>query len=240
MKKRRESGKASIPDWMLTYSDMVTLLLVFFVLLLSVSKGDSVRNFVILSFFQGNVGFLKGGNTLSESDFHSMGQDVMSLPSDRSSRFSREKVKGRNKLIKLKSQVNSKYVRIDETEKGVVVSLMSDVLFDPGSEVIRYKDVRGVLEGIRELIDELNEYEFIDIEGHADDVGISRKDPWDLSVRRALSVRDALEKIPYKNSLNQRKISVRGFGNVRPIREDGSPETRAFNRRVDIVLRRDE
>ena len=74
------------PLWMTTYSDMVTLLLCFFVLIYAVGKATPQEVQLILSAFNNSLGFFAGGQTLTKSRMEEMGLNIESLPSQTTGR----------------------------------------------------------------------------------------------------------------------------------------------------------
>ena len=66
---------------MTTFADLVTLLMVFFVMLMAAGDTKIVKTLIILSAFEGKLGILSGGQSLSPGQFESMGQNLQALPS---------------------------------------------------------------------------------------------------------------------------------------------------------------
>ena len=225
---------------MVTFSDIVTLLMIFFVLLMAVGDIKIVKTRIILSAFEGKLGLLKGGQSLSPGQFENMGQRIESLPSSQRSRFLSKSYK---KAISLfEPEIKSRKVRILENQRGLIVSLMSDVMFEGGSDVVAFEDVRNILENIRLLLDHADFEGRIQIEGHTDSIdykGETFKDNWDLSTSRAWSVFNALRLIPSLKRFDESRISLHGYGSTRPIENNDTPEGRTYNRRVDIIFSHD-
>ena len=71
----------------------------------------------------------------------------------------------------------------------------------------------------------------VDVYGHTDSTG-NEQHNYDLSQRRALSVANYLS----SQGIDSRRFAVTGFGETRPVAENGSPSGRALNRRVEIQL----
>jgi len=124
--------------------------------------------------------------------------------------------------------------------KRGVVRFKSDLLFEPGSDTVASSSVAAVqaLAGILNS-EEAMKFDVI-VAGHTDDMRIAKPDTrakhptnWHLSVHRAISVKDIME----KSNVDPKRLSVRGFGEYRPIEENlpnkkGNPK----NRRVEIFI----
>ena len=159
----------------------------------------------------------------------------MSLPStERKTKFA----KMRRKAIEvLKPQISSRQVRVAEEERGLVISISSDLFFDPGSARLK-PQARNLLDKTGELLRGIDN--FIRIEGHTDSnpVRISTDEDryetnWELSGARSINV---LRYFVEEKGINPKQISQSGFGQYRPIDDNSIPEGRAYNRRVDIVV----
>ena len=83
--KKKQSCPEGTPDWMLTYGDMTTLILTFFVLLYTAATISGSKLQLIIAAFTG-LGNLTGGNTLQVGKLAELGNDVMTLPSQQSGR----------------------------------------------------------------------------------------------------------------------------------------------------------
>lgn len=237
MKKRKRSSDR----WLVTYSDVITLLLVFFVTLLSTVKVQPSVIKIILSQFSGNISYLNAGTSLeeTESTFFTLGNVTQSLPAERKRK--RIKKSSSSAQISFTKEIKSKRIRFVENEEGIVISLFTDIFFEKQSAKLNYISIKEILEKIRALIDNQNFQGQIAINGHTDNVpyqGSEFKNNWELSVQRSLQVFYALNKIPYIYPLDNNKLSVHGYGDSKPLESNDTIEGRAYNRRVDIVIKR--
>ena len=243
-RKKQKKEKSGAPEYMLTYGDMVTLLLTFFVLMFSVGEQDPREMRLILSAFSGSLGMFTGGQTLSKGALVEMGMTIESLPAQqKGSSLARAKKEAQPIL---KPELRSRMVRIMEDERGIRISLSSDGCFEPGGAVLKLDKTSELLKKISFLAKGLENR--IRIEGHTDDTpidpasNVGRKHPsnWELSTARAISVLDWMVK---KGEVQEKRFEVAGYSQFRPVhagREGNTPEYRADNRRVDIILIRDE
>ncbi len=141
----------------------------------------------------------------------------------------------------LKSELSSlieKYhynnsIRLEENKRGVTIHILDDVLFSSGSADLTASS-KIVLHRLATLLKELPND--IRVEGHTDDVPIntaSFPSNWHLSVVRALNTAYDLIKT---EGLKPDKVSIVGYSEYKPIASNDTPEGRALNRRVDIVI----
>ncbi len=222
------------PDWLLTYGDMTTLLLTFFIMMFTTAEVNGSELRLILAAFQG-LGSLFGGNTLEMGKLAELGNTIMTLPS-------RQKGSALDKARKLavslfKPELRTKKVRIKEDERGLVISLAADTFFKPASAKLNMEEARTTLQKVAELLNspELKGRKFR-IEGHTDSTPTDPNGPyptnWELSTARATNVLHYLVDF----GVNEKQFQVAGFADTVPIASNDTPEGRAYNRRVDIVI----
>ena len=128
-------------------------------------------------------------------------------------------------------------VKVSLTEQGLEISINAEVLFDIGSAMLkpRYTSTVGK---ITNVLSKLKGNQII-VEGHTDNVPIKTyqfPSNWYLSTARAICVLDLIMK---NHELNPNKLSVQGYGDSRPIASNSTPEGRAKNRRVNIIILKD-
>ena len=243
-RKKKEKQKAGAPEYMLTYGDMVTLLLTFFVLMFSVGEQDPREMRLILSAFSGSLGMFTGGKTLSKGALVEMGMTIESLPAKQKGNSLARAKKEAQQI--LKPELRTRMVRVMEDERGIRISLSSDVCFEPGSAKLKLDKTSELLRKVSFLAKGLTNNR-IRIEGHTDDTPIDpgsnlgRRYPtnWELSTARAISVLNYM----VKQGVAEKRFEVAGYSKYRPLfsgKEGNTPEYRADNRRVDIIIIRDE
>jgi chemotaxis protein MotB len=230
-KRKKEEGAA---DWLTTYGDMTTLLLTFFVMMFTTAEIDGSELRMILAAFQG-LGTLQGGNTLQVGKLAELGNNVMDLPSMEAGRALDT---ARKRAISLfQPELKTKKVRIKEDERGLIISLAADSFFKPASAEVDIEETRGLLQRIKDLLTapELSENTFR-LEGHTDSTPTDPNGPWptnwELSAARAVNVLHYL--VDY--GVNEEQFQVAGFADTVPLAGNDTPEGRAYNRRVDIVI----
>lgn len=236
-KKQKCNNKG--PSWLTTFADMNNLLLTFFVLMYTTAEVEGEKLRLILSPFQGGLGPLKGGMTLEVGKLAEMGNSIEKLPStEKGSKLAKSIEKA---ISLLQPEILAKKVRVSLEERGIVITLGSDFYFKPGSADLN-EDAKVVLQRIYKTF--ANIRNLIRIEGHTDNTPITPgsvlykkfKSNWELSAQRAINV------LEYLNSLgiDKRRLSAVAFGDTRPIETNDVPEGRAYNRRVEIIILRDE
>ncbi len=233
-KKAKEPEKPSAA-WQGTYGDMITLMLCFFVMLYNPSEVDVTQLATITQSLQMNeTESVSGGLSLSAGRLSDLGNNINSLPS-------LEKGKSLG-LAKKKSvslfapDVKSNKITITSDERGLIITLLSDNFFEEGSAELNINETRDTLLRLSEFFtsDELKDRRFR-IEGHTDNVPVSSdKFPsnWELSATRAVNVLHYLADY----GVDENKFSVAGYADTRPKFTNETPEGRAYNRRVDIII----
>lgn len=232
--KEKKCPECAVPDYMLTYGDMVTLLLTFFVLMYTAATVDGDRIQLILAAFQG-LGNYTGGNTLAEGRLAELGNNVESLPSLQAGRSLAQA--RRLALSLFQPEIRSQTVRVTEDERGLVISLVSDAFFEVASARVRIEETRQVLIKLAQLLSSPGmEDRLIRVEGHTDDEPTDPNGPWPtnwhLGSARALNTMLYLSEF----GVPEQKFQVMSFGEHRPLVTNDSPEGRAYNRRVDVVI----
>ncbi len=234
-KKKEKKCEGGAPEYMLTYGDMVTLLLCFFVMILTTATVDGYELQLILAAFSG-VSSFDGGSTLQQGQLVELGNTVMSLPSmDRGRALDRAR---RTAVSMFEPEIRNKQVRVTEDERGLVITLAADAFFDVGSAEVRYEETRDILQRLARLLstDYLSNRHFR-LEGHTDssptDTDFWRSN-WELSVARSLSIFWAI--MGYADPAIEDQFQIQGLAGTRPLVTNDTPEGRAYNRRVDLIL----
>jgi len=206
-------------EWLITYSDVVTLLLTLFVLMLSFSKIDVVKFEQIKSSIDKNL--IKKEKT--ETTFNSLKKQLVEIFDEYS----------------LQNSVN---VKLDP--RGIKIELASNSLYDLGSAEIK-PTMFPVLKRIAETVKNspIKNY-VIEVDGHTDNIPIKNspkyESNWELSTNRATNV----VKYFIKLGIPPNRLRAAGYADTRPLvpntDADGNPipENQAKNRRVEIIIER--
>jgi chemotaxis protein MotB len=220
------------PVWMATFSDMATLLLTFFILLLSFANMD-VENFKVAL---GSVREAFGVQVEYQGDFEALSTSPVELNDEQSSQqlapdLQIDEVKEVRKFVKEKG-LESKVV-VDKTTRGIVLRIKDIVLFDVGSDELK-AEAGEVLEMIAELVNSATGQ--LSIEGHTDNIPISRTrfpSNWELSAARATAV---LRYMLSSSGVDLSRVHIAGYADVRPLASNKTEEGRGKNRRVEFLF----
>jgi chemotaxis protein MotB len=235
-KKREKGGGPSGQEWLTTYSDMVTLMLCFFVIMFNPDETTQAQlDAISTSMRVGGIGALAGGLTLAAGRSAELGNTVMSLPS-----MERGRTLGtalRKAVSVFSPEIRSNKIRVTHDERGLVITLASDAFFNPASARIN-------IEATREILLRLGTYlasgdlagRKFRIEGHTDTVDVDPTGPWqdnwELSTARSISILHYLADL----GIDERRFQVAGFADTVPLSSNDTPEGRANNRRVDVII----
>jgi len=136
---------------------------------------------------------------------------------------------------RLSSEISAEDISVGFDERGLVVRVLDQVLFDSGKAQIR-QEAHPVLNQVSRILNEELAGQPVWIEGHTDNESIKFspwKDNWELSLARARSV---LTYLAEEQGLDPSRLSAAGFGEYRPIASNETAEGRQMNRRVEIVV----
>jgi chemotaxis protein MotB len=228
-KKKCPECVAGAPAWMSTFSDMTTLLLTFFVLLLSMANFDPVKYALTVESLQGAFGVLETFPTVPIHPIVDIPKKTGDEQKKKQSLKDAEKIK---QIIQTKKMDEA--VKVEVTEKGIAIMLRDPVGFasgsadlkDQGKEILR--EVSEVIKGNPELK--------VRVEGHTDDVPIrSNKynSNWELSSARSLSV---VQLLSSQTGIQPQNMSAVGYGEYRPLMPNTSTDNRSKNRRIQIFV----
>ena len=136
---------------------------------------------------------------------------------------------------KLSSEIDNKQIKLQMMEKGLVITVVGDLLFDSGKAKIRTEAFSLLTKVSGILKDNMAQFN-IGIEGHTDNVPIKQsgwKSNWELSTARALSV---LHYLANDQGISPERLSAIGYGEYRPLTSNETKDGRKQNRRVEIVI----
>lgn len=136
---------------------------------------------------------------------------------------------------KLSQEINDKQIKLQMMEKGLVITVVGDLIFDSGKAKIRPEAV-GLLNKVANILKENMSQFNVGIEGHTDNVPIQRsgwKSNWELSTARSLSV---LHFLVNEEGISPERLSAIGYGEYRPVASNDTKSGRKQNRRVEIVI----
>ncbi len=135
---------------------------------------------------------------------------------------------------KLKGEIGRGQVGLSVGDRGLVVTFVSEILFDSGKAEIR-SEGEGILQKIASVLKDASASRDIAVEGHTDNQPIKYsgwKSNWELSTARATSVVHFL----VSQGLSPQVLQATGYGEYRPVGSNAAAEGRQRNRRVEIVI----
>jgi chemotaxis protein MotB len=223
--KEQQLETAGMMRWLLTYADMITLMLALFIILFALSTISRVKvqefaKLVSAGFDNTwSVNQPPNGGTNGEQSFNASSN----IPAVQ--RELQQYVQEHN----LQNQVQ---VRLDR--RGLVVTLLSDKsYYDSGSAELR-PETKAILDEIDKFIKKNTN--LIRVEGNTDDVPIHTSaypTNWELSTARAVGV---VRYLVEHDGLDPTRVSAAGYGEFRPRRPNDTDANRQQNRRIDVVL----
>jgi chemotaxis protein MotB len=258
-RKKKHEEHVNHERWLITYADLITLLLVFFIIMYSMSKID-VEKYTVLAQSL-NLQFTKGDSLIPEgkgisgqitptngtAETEGDGKSGQSQSSQNNISINPdEKEKKEKELQELLQKINDyiteqnlqTQVSATNTARGVAVTLNDLFLFNLGKADLKPASF-PILEKLATLFPTLNST--ISIEGHTDNLPLAPGSPlidnWGLSGARSLSV---LRYFKNTAGLDDRKFISTGYGDTKPKVPNDSVDNRSKNRRVEIIVLRND
>lgn len=195
--------------WLVSYADLVTLLLALFIVMYAASDKERAKQ-IAESFTSGNsggTGIMPGSETVKD-----------------------EKAAYERKF--LENPILVQKTKMRQSRDGLVISLSEAGFFAPGEAAVT-SEADSVIDTLASSLQ--NTGERIRIEGHTDSTPISNArypSNWELSTARSSSVLSRL----IDRGISPERLSAAGYGGFQPIADNTTPEGRAQNRRVDVVI----
>lgn len=227
MARRRvkEEQVRNSESWLSTFADLITLLMVFFILLYSMSEVDKNKFKAVAE--QLNVAM--GGRSLAGTTDSGSNGLLKDMPDNPEADLD-DTLDKLGKIIEDNGISSLAYIHKDE--RGIVISLNEKLLFNLGSADVG-KESQKILKKIAETLSKLSNY--IRVEGFTDNIPIRTEEypsNWELASHRAINV----AKILIKNGIKAEMLSTASYGEYRPAFLNDNEENRRLNRRVDIVV----
>jgi chemotaxis protein MotB len=225
-KHQQHEEKENKERWLLTYADLITLLMIFFVVLYAVSRVDAQKFKQLAETLSAVFG---GGRSLVGEG---TGTRILQLPGQTSSELEEVRTSAAELLAKQGLRRGSS---AELQSSGLKITLANRLIFHPASASIE-PAVRTKLVALGKLLSYSEGP--IRIEGHTDNTPVRSgqyASNWQLSAVRAANIAQLLVE---QAGVDPRRLSAVGFGDSRPIADNNTPEGRARNRRVVIVIPR--
>jgi len=219
--------------WLVTYADLMTLLLVFFVLLFSLSSLDREKYKSTMELVK--VKISEDANMMSLLE-------LMEVPDSIDTKITIEDITGLNSrednLLRdinkyVVDRENSDTIQTYVLEGKIIVRINGQTLFDSGSADLKLSAL-PILDRIVEVVFDYPEYT-INIKGYTDDIPITTErfpSNWELSAIRATTVLKNL----IQKGIKPERLTATGYAEMEPLLPNTSEINRATNRRVEFVL----
>ena len=264
MQRKKKAKKENSERWLLTYSDLITLLMIFFILLYTMSnvnqqKFEQLAESLGVAFGTGNS-VLDGSNGVIPMDAgHINGQDPSgsasqkptSAPTKAPDATSKPEntasnIKGtistekgmrdlQNRINKILNDLKIEdYVNTEVGSIGLITTFSNDVFFDSGDDSLKPEMIAG-LQKLAPLLNQVDNS--IVVEGNTDNVQMSNNSKFKSNWQ--LSSARAANVVQYlveQGKVNGNRISVIGYGEYRPKASNKTDKGRAQNRRIDIII----
>lgn len=229
---KNEVIEEGAPAWVVTFGDLMSLLLCFFVLLLSFSEMDRQKYKEVA----GSLAQAFGVQRKEKVTQSPRGQRIVARAFDKAKLATREREKiGRQltKEIQTRFKGLKDLVKVEVGEKKITIRMMGETAFDSGRAYLR-KAMLPLLKKIASVLKD-SKGEII-ISGHTDNVPVAGRfrSNLHLSAERAVKVGEYLSK---EGQIDPHRISTVGYGEYRPLKSNETEEGRRKNRRVEIVLK---
>ncbi len=228
-KKPEGHGEIKNPPWMLTFCNLMLLMISFFIILVALSNVEHGRIVSFVKGFQLSFDILPGGLKTDKGEEMLMSsKDIVTSDKDPFGLEQALDLMGAERPDSL-----TKGIEVYSREEGVVVNMSDATLFDLGSADIK-PAAYPMLDKIGDIIERSSF--FVNIEGHTDNLPINTQrfpSNWELSATRAVNI---LRYFLKTKDVSSYRFSAVGYGGYRPLFPNDTPEHRAKNRRVMIVF----
>jgi len=229
----KEEVREGAPDWMVTFGDLMALLLCFFVLLLSFSETDRAKYKEVAGSLEKAFGIQRETPAWDSPK----GQSLIAREFDKELQIvTKEKeIIGKELKEELEEKFHSKIsgISVEVSDKKVTIRLMGNTTFASGKAEIR-QQMRPFLKLVGDFLS-TSEGDII-VAGHTDNVPVKggpHHNNLRLSLARSASVG---EYFIASKSLPPPRVVTMGFGEYRPIENNETASGREKNRRVEIIL----
>ena len=248
--KKEPEKHANHERWLVSYADFITLLFAVFVVLYAMGQSDKKKVEEVMQSIQSSFGMSTAGATAPKVNviasqtitvIPSLKPEIKIAPMGRT-RSGQGKARAEEKDFRqIKSSVEAYLVKqgaqsrvtLEITRRGLIVSLKEAGFFNSGQSNIK-PEAYVLINTIAEVMTQYNNP--LRLEGHTDNVPISTgqfPSNWELSTARATN---GLKYLLKNFDVDADKISATGYAEFRPIADNATPEGRAKNRRVDLVM----
>jgi chemotaxis protein MotB len=246
IRRRPEEDEDNPERWLVSYADFITLLFAFFVVMYSISsvnqnKYKTVSSSITTAFISKDARKEVKNPTIPSQKHDPAGNsktlmkeypltpaEIKKLQEERESMTNL----GINLSNNLSPLIRDGKIRVAQTNRGIRIDINDSLLFSPGSAELAFA-AKEILSDITELVQETSHA--IQVEGHTDNTPIHNAlfySNWELSAVRATSVVRMFSEL----GIADNRLSASGYGDTQPVASNDTPEGRAKNRHVSVVI----
>ena len=222
-----------LPNWLAAFGDLMSLLLCFFVLLLSMSSMDSRKVSEAIGSLSGAMSVLEGG-TKTEISKKRIQESTPIESTDETAEAVNRITQAAIDANEMIDKGHGPAITVEEAQDGFVIELPASLLFKSGSATIENEDALLFLKRVALIVNELPSTMQVSVQGHTDNQAPGKtsvyKDNWELSSARAISVLQEL--LLY--GIDPKRISAAGFSQYKPLATNVTKAGREKNRRVEL------
>lgn len=231
--KKHKKHEEHIPEsWLIPYADILTLLLALFIVLFASSTVDERKleelSSVFQSVFEGGVGVMDNPSQMESPDATSLKMSAYDEDQQQLKEIETD-VEQYIASKELEGQFDTKM-----TDDGLLVTIKSSVLFEPGKADIK-NDYDYIAKDLSKVLN-LEPKRKVVVSGYTDSVPTSGEfnSNWELSVMRAVNFLTLL--VDSNNKLDSAYFSAKGYGENNPVASNKTEEGKAQNRRVEVLV----
>lgn len=232
-KKKCPECEECLPAWLAAFGDLMSLLLCFFVLLLSMSSMDAKKVSEAIGSLAGAMSVLEGG-TKTEISKQRIQESTPIEASDETTEAVNRVQQALIDANEMMEKGHGPAVTLEESQDGFVIELPAGLLFKPGSATIENEDIILFLKRIALIIETLPNDIDVSVQGHTDDQKPGKnspfKDNWQLSSARSIAVVHEL----LNSDVDPKRVHASAFSMYRPKATNATKEGREKNRRVEL------
>lgn len=237
-----KSGGGGAPLWMVTFADLMALMMTFFVLLYSFSSLDETKYRLIAASMASGFGAVLVSPKSSATPAlgpPSMMPSPLNQPMGRSNQAMGSGQPSANTQVAqevkqaLMDEITDGIIAVETTGERVIIRFPEEIAFPPGSDALS-DAIIPIIDRLTKALEEAPGT--IMVSGHTDDRPINSeryKSNWSLSTDRAVSVIRLFERI---GNIDSKRLTAVGYADTQPLVPNDTAENRARNRRVEIVI----
>ncbi|HEY8085204.1 MAG TPA: flagellar motor protein MotD [Methylophilaceae bacterium] len=242
-RKKHAEEHENLERWLVSYADFITLLFAFFVVLYALSILNTSKYKALAESLRASFDYTTSPDNQPSPGQSSMGQTTVTVQpnkpeiapaEDQKKQQERQNMKAIASDVQqaLETLVREGKVQVTETARGISIEINASVLFDTAKADLHSESI-SALSAVAQVLAKDNHQ--IQVEGHTDNQPISSfvfPSNWELSAARSGSVIRLFE----KNGVDGGRMVAIGYADKRPVAPNDTPESRARNRRVTIMV----